>query len=67
VRVRVYVCVVKLSEPVTTMVTIFVPTFIGILADAVPDVTVVPLTVTVAEGSLVVGVMVMDANIMVAE
>jgi len=49
------------------MVTIFVPTFIGILADAVPDVTVVPLTVTVAEGSLVVGVMVMDANIMVAE
>ena len=40
---------------------VFEPTFSVIAAEAVPDVVVVPFTVTVAVGSAVVGVTVIEA------
>ena len=49
------------SCPVTIMVIAFWPTLRGIDCDAVPDVTVVPFTFTVAVASIVVGVTVTDA------
>ena len=48
------------SCAVTNMVMVFAPTINGIAADAVPEVTAVPFTVTVAFGSVVVGVTVTD-------
>ena len=48
------------SCAVTAVVIVFVPTFKVIAPEAVPEVTVMPLTVTVAVGSLVVGVTVME-------
>jgi len=59
VTTTVYVLVVVPSCAVTTAVIVFVPTFRLIGPDAVPDVTVVPFTVTVALASEVVGVTVM--------
>ena len=44
------------SCAVTMVVMVFAPAFKAMAADAVPEVTAVPLTVTVAVGSLVVGV-----------
>ena len=43
-----------------TVVMVFAPAFRAMPADAIPEVTAVPLTVTVAVGSAVVGVTVMD-------
>jgi hypothetical protein len=54
-----YVPVVTPSCAVTIVVITFPPTLKAIGPDAVPDVTAVPLTVTVAAASLVVGVTVM--------
>ena len=61
VTFTVYVFVVVPSCAVTTVVMVFEPWFKVITPDAEPDVTVVPLTITVAVGSLVVGVIVTDA------
>ena len=52
----VYVLVVAPSCAVTTVVMVFGPAISGIAAEAVPEVTAVPLTVTVAVASAVVGV-----------
>ncbi len=60
VTVVVYVCVVVPSPAVTIVVIVFVPTVNAIAPDATPDVTVVPLTLTVAVASVVVGVTVID-------
>ena len=60
VTVSVYVFVVEPSCAVTTVVMVFGPTTKGILADAVPEATAVPFTVTVAVSSLVVGVRVIE-------
>ncbi len=46
---------------------VFVPTAKGILAEAVPDITAVPLTVTVEVGTLVVGVTVTDATALLTD
>ena len=48
------------SVAVTMVVMVFGPTTKGILADAVPELTAVPFTVTVAVASLVVGVTVIE-------
>ena len=47
---------------VTTVVIRLLPTFSAIAGDAAPDNTFVPFTVTVALGSLVVGVTVTEAT-----
>ena len=47
---------------VTTVVIVLLPPSKGRLADAVPEVTAVPLTVTVAVGSVVVGVIVTEVT-----
>lgn len=49
------------SCAVPTIVIILVPVFKLMLPDAVPDATGAPFTVTVAVGSIVVGVTVIDA------
>ena len=61
VTVKVYVLVVVPSWAVTIVVMVFDPTFKAIGAEAVPEVTAVPLTVTVDVGTAVKGVMVMVA------
>ena len=53
--------VVVPSCAVTTVLIVVWPTAKAIGPDAVPEVTAVPLTVTVAVGSCVVGVTVTDA------
>ena len=53
------------SDAVTTVLKVLGPGTKGMLADADPDVTVVPFTFTVAKASLVVGVMVIDAVVLV--
>ena len=63
VTVRVYVLVVVPSEAVTTVVMVLGPTTKGRLADADPDVILVPFTFTVAAASLVVGVTVTDVMV----
>src|SRR6185437_37164 len=60
VTVMVYVFVVLPSCAVTIVVTVFAPTTNGRLAEAVPDVTVVPLIFTVALTSAVAGVNFID-------
>src|ERR1700730_2848833 len=57
--VKVYDCVVVPFCAVTTVVIVLLPTFKGRLAEAVPEVTAVPFTFTVAVVLLVVGVTVM--------
>ena len=52
---------VALVCAVTFVVMVFIPTTNGMLADAVPDATATPLTVTVEVASLVVGVTVTEA------
>jgi hypothetical protein len=59
VTVTVYVCVVVPSCAVATTVTVLLPTLRLITPDAVPLVTAVPFTVTVALLSDTVGVTVM--------
>lgn len=61
--VAVYVSVVLPSCAVTLMVITFIPGFMLTGADAVPDATGVPFTVTVAVGSVVVGVTVVDITV----
>ena len=56
VTVMVYVFVVTPSWAVTLVVNVLCPTTKAILPDAVPELTVVPFTVTVAVASAVVGV-----------
>ena len=60
VTVTVYVLVVAPSWAVTVAVMVLAPTFNGIVPDAVPELTAVPLTVTVAVASAVVGVAVIE-------
>lgn len=47
-----------LSAAVTATVTVVLPVGVAIVPDALPDVTVVPLTLMVAFGSAAVGVIV---------
>ena len=56
VTVKVYACVVEPSPAVTTMLMVLLPRESGMFADGCPDITVAPLTVTVAVKSAVVGV-----------
>ena len=44
------------SSAVTAVVMILAPTFKGIAADAAPDITIVPFTVTVDVETTVVGI-----------
>lgn len=62
VTVTVYVLLVLFCA-VTLAVIVLGPTTNGMLPDAVPDVTAVPFTVTVAVASLVVGVTVIDVTV----
>ena len=48
------------SCAITTVLMVFGPTFSGMAAEAEPDAVVAPSTFTVAPGSLVTGVMVID-------
>ena len=64
VTTTVYVFEVAPSCAVTTVVMVFAPVFKFIAADAVPEVTVVPLTFTVAVALLVVGVTVMEVTVL---
>ena len=61
VTVSVYVFVVVPFCAVTTVVMVLGPTTNGRLCEALPEATIVPLTVRVAVGSAVVGVMVIEA------
>ena len=61
VAVMVYVLVVVPSWAVTTVVMVFAPTFNAIGADALPEATAIPLTVTVDVGTAVTGVIVILA------
>ena len=63
VIVSVYVLVVVPSWAVTTTVMAFEPILSAIALDALPDMTVVPLTLTVAFIWLTVGVTVMDETL----
>ena len=62
VTFMVYVLVVVPLEAVTTVVIAFNPTISGMLAEAVPDATAVPLTVMVDVAAAAVGVTVMEAT-----
>ena len=64
VTVRVYVLVVVPFWAVTTVVMVFDPTDNGRLWDAVPEVTAVPFTFTVALASAVVGVIVIAVTLL---
>ena len=64
VTIMVYVFVVVPSWAVTTVVMVLDPTANGSAPDAVPDVTAVPLTVTIACDSLVVGVTIMEVMVL---
>lgn len=59
-----YVLVVLPSCAVTTVVMVLLPRFKVIACEAAPDATDVPFTVTLAVGSLVVGVTVTDATVL---
>ena len=59
--------VVVPSCAVTTVVMVFAPTFKLILPLALPEVTAVPLTVTVALAWLTVGVTVIDDTALVTD
>lgn len=61
----VYVLVVWPSCAVTVVVMMLSPKFKGILCDVVPEVTALPFTVTVAAGSIVVGVTAIDVTSLV--
>jgi hypothetical protein len=60
VTVKVYVLVVDLSPDVATTFMVFGPTASGIAPDAVPEVTEVPFTLTVAVAVATVGVTVIE-------
>ena len=66
VIVTVYVPVVPFWA-VTTTVTVFEPTLMVIAWEALPEIVFVPLTLTVALGSLTVGVRVMLVTVLAIE
>ena len=66
VTVRVYVLAVVPLDAVTATLMVLAPAAREIAPEAEPDATVVPLTFTVASGSLVVGVTVKEVAATVA-
>ena len=64
VTVSVYVLVVVPFGAVTMVVIALAPNAKAIEPDALPELTAVPFTFTVAVGSLVVGVIVMEATLL---